>query len=437
MTYLILLGASICLFPFWEVTMLTLAFIIPMSLTYLNINFTFSFSSELIWLTPIGTALIFLTLMVTLLVLIGTYNIKNYKYIGCLSSLNLVLMMAFCVCDFLTFYVMFEVSLIPTLLLILLWGYQPERMQAGFYLMLYTVTASLPLLLLLLYLYYTVGSLNFYIIMVYYSFNNNPLMLVGLMMAFLVKLPIYTCHLWLPKAHVEAPLGGSMVLAGVLLKLGGYGLYMLINFIISKSSSLVISVIITLSLWGAVIASIICIQQVDIKALVAYSSVAHMSLVSAGILMMSNWSYTCAKMTMIAHGYTSSALFVLANLSYLKIKSRSLMFMKGLLAIFPAMAFYWFLFSCMNMAAPPTLNFIGELLIIPSMYIASYMLLILMCIIMFISAGYSLYMYMTVNHGELGLYITPSIQLKNVDYHVLTAHLLPTFILLIPQLFSV
>lgn len=207
-------------------------------------------------------------------------------------ALCLLVIMFFLSSNLIYFYIFFEVSLIPTLVLIVGWGYQPERLQAGIYIMLYTIRASLPLLVSLLVLGYLYRSFNMilvnYLSCVLILYNVNFLWFLGVIIAFLVKLPIFSVHLWLPKAHVEAPIAGSIILAGVLLKLGGYGILRLL-MVFFLNDIFISKVLIIISLWGGVITAVICVGQRDIKSLIAYSSVGHIGLMLAGVLRKFIW----------------------------------------------------------------------------------------------------------------------------------------------------
>jgi len=204
--------------------------------------------------------------------------------------LCLVLLATFRVNNFLFFYFIFEVSLIPTLILVIGWGYQPERLQAGMYLIIYTITASLPLLFSLIYIYKTSGSLYIYFNLGVFFYGNSLLGLWWLVrvIAFIVKMPIYLTHLWLPKAHVEAPVAGSIILAAILLKLGRYGL-LRISIVVIWANSFLMSMFVSISIWGACITRFICMRQNDIKSLIAYSSVGHMGLLIRGIMSNQVW----------------------------------------------------------------------------------------------------------------------------------------------------
>lgn len=199
-------------------------------------------------------------------------------------ALAVFLLLSFSGSDLMVFYIMFESTLIPIFLLILGWGYQPERIPASYYLLFYTLFASLPLLLGLLYLSSELGSMNFYLLGISRIEWGIPLV-VAMILAFLVKIPIYFGHLWLPKAHVEAPVAGSIILAGVLLKLGGYGLFRVLP-VLSLSLVAISPWVIAVRVIGGAVASLICIRETDAKSLIAYSSVAHMALVIVGLFLM-------------------------------------------------------------------------------------------------------------------------------------------------------
>nr|YP_010737988.1 NADH dehydrogenase subunit 4 [Stenischia humilis]WEQ92398.1 NADH dehydrogenase subunit 4 [Stenischia humilis] len=327
----------------------------------------------------------------------GIYKMHNFYYLFLLMVLILLLLLllTFSSMNYFMFYLFFEGSLIPTLLLILGWGYQPERLQAGMYLMFYTLFASLPLLLSIMFLYKNFYSL--FIPLVNQLELMNYMMYFFMIMAFLFKMPMYVVHLWLPKAHVEAPISGSMILAGVLLKLGGYGLLRVVPIIMKmmKFNSIMMSI----SVVGAMIVGFICLCQSDLKSLIAYSSVVHMGMALGGIFTMSNWGLGGAYILMIAHGLCSSGMFCLANISYERSGSRSLLINKGLLSFMPSMSMFWFLLSSSNMAAPPSLNLLGEIWLINSLISWSFYLMIIISVLSFISAAYSLYLFSISQHG--------------------------------------
>ncbi|YP_004934813.1 NADH dehydrogenase subunit 4 (mitochondrion) [Chironomus tepperi] len=358
----------------------------------------------------------------------GVYFSKlnfNYFLFNVIFLLFMLLLTFSCMNLFL-FYVFFESSLIPTLFLILGWGYQPERLQAGLYLLFYTLFASLPLLMALFYIMNNFYSLNFLFLK---EFNiDNFLLYLFLVFAFLVKMPMFLVHLWLPKAHVEAPVSGSMILAGVLLKLGGYGLIRIFSIIINISMKLNIFWIV-LSLVGGFLVSLICLRQIDLKSLVAYSSVAHMSLVIGGLMVLLSWGWGFSYSLMIAHGLCSSGLFYLVNLTYERLGSRSLLINKGMLSFMPSVAMWWFLLCSTNMAAPPSLNLMGEIGLINSVLGWSQISMFLLMLVSFFSAAYTLYLYSFSQHGKFNNGNYSFSFAVNREYLVLMLHWLPVNLL--------
>nr|WKU83781.1 NADH dehydrogenase subunit 4 [Aristosyrphus sp.] len=342
--------------------------------------------------------------------------------------LLLMLILSFMSMNLFMFYLFFECSLIPMLFIILGWGYQPERLQAGLYLLFYTLLVSLPLLVGIFYLYNNLNYMNFYMMM--YESYDLIILYLCMIFSFLVKMPMYLVHLWLPKAHVEAPVAGSMILAGIMLKLGGYGLLrimMLFQFLNMKFNFMFISI----SLFGGLLVSFICLRQIDLKSLIAYSSVAHMSLVLSGIFTLTGWGMNGSYMLMISHGLCSSGLFCLANISYERLNSRSLMINKGLMNFMPSMSLWWFLLCIGNMAAPPSLNLLAEIFLFNSIISWSWISMIVLMLMSFFSASYTLYLYSYTQHGKFysGIY---SFSMGYIyEYLLLFMHWLPFNLLIL------
>nr|WAP91508.1 NADH dehydrogenase subunit 4 [Grimpoteuthis sp.] len=420
----------------WEIRFWYLMMFSFLSLKYLSSE-SWGIYTYYMYIDILSSILILLSFWISGLMLLASYKSIKYNNNKMLLFSFIVLMLCmliilyFMMTSLLLFYLFFEMSLLPIVMLILGWGYQPERLQAGMYLVLYTVFASLPLLLGIL---MVGGKISSYLMDMfkYTSFNLNMgfLLLGVLLFAFLVKLPLYTMHLWLPKAHVEAPIAGSMVLAGVLLKLGGYGLVRLLN-VFSLMNLYFDELVVLVCMWGSVMTAMVCVGQSDIKSLIAYSSIGHMGLMAGGLMSKFMCGWEGGILMMVSHGLCSSGLFCMGNLLYEKINSRSLFLYGGLLNINPITSLFWFMLCVSNMGAPPFMNLISEIMLFISLYKYSYLLVMIILIMVFMSGLYNLILYVSVQFGSNMSFYNAMYSESSSEYLLILLHLIPLLLFML------
>lgn len=422
-----------------------LIFVLTFFLIKRLINFRgdFSLCEFGLYMDGLRSRLVILRIWVRILMIYSRFKIIEYNeeasfFIFFVVGLIVTLILTFFVSDYLIFYFLFEVSLIPTFLIIMGWGYQPERLQAGIYFIFYTLTASLPLLIGLVFCRNVKLGLRFLFMYSDIGFNSSLagliLSLVGII-AFLVKLPIYFAHLWLPKAHVEAPVAGSIILAGVLLKLGGYGLIR-VRIIIQPLIKFLKSYIIGLRLVGIIYVGLMCCRLNDFKALVAYSSVAHMAIVICGCLGLFNWGFEGSLLIIVGHGLSSSGLFCIVNIYYERMGSRRFFINRGLLLIFPIFSLIIFILRAANIAAPPTVNLLSEIFLMGRILYYDFFMILVFPLGSFLGAVFTIFIFSYSQHGKI-YYSSYGLNLIIFrEIHVLLIHIIPVnLIILNPFLF--
>jgi NADH:ubiquinone oxidoreductase subunit 4 (subunit M) len=374
--------------------------------------FLYVFSSCLIVVPVIGVwgfGLLdsYSSLLGILTVCVGFY-ILNYRSFGyvlkfLLGSLLILLVISFSVSKFLVFYVFFELSLVPMVIVILGWGLTPERLKAGSYILLYTLVSSTPLFFVLLQFFRVGESLMFYSSGCFCSPDSSLFgvgwFLLFFLFGFFVKVPVYGFHLWLAKAHVEAPVYGSMILAAVFLKLGLYGLIRSLD-IWNFSGLGYANYLVVFFLFGLLLAGLVCFRQVDIKSLIAYSSVQHMMLAMVSLFSYSEYSYLGILFVAVSHGFVSRALFFLFNSIYEFTGTRNLLLNRGLINIFPCFIFVWGLSLCLNSAFPPSGKYFSEIFLVSSVVKIWFMVPFFVVLSVFVSGLFSLYLYTVTSHGK-------------------------------------
>nr|YP_010449177.1 NADH dehydrogenase subunit 4 [Bothriometopus macrocnemis]ABW20533.1 NADH dehydrogenase subunit 4 [Bothriometopus macrocnemis]UTT72556.1 NADH dehydrogenase subunit 4 [Bothriometopus macrocnemis] len=325
-------------------------------------------------------------------------NLKFSSQSKLMISAGVVIYLFFSTSSIIVMYSMFELSLIPILYIIYSQGLNPERIRAGMFLLIYTVMASIPLLYSLISISPKIYSLNMPLLS--YSFEFSSFMAIGITLAFLVKMPLFLFHSWLPKAHVEAPVEGSVFLAAVMLKMGSFGLIKMMSIISWKSNALFPLMIISLSLIGSIMSAVMILFTDDLKKMVALSSVSHMNFSIASIFLNKIISFKACMIVMISHGLSSMGLFFFVTDVYKSVGSRSLAITKGLVSKSSFMTILSLLLWMGAMGLPPMISFKGEFFSISTLLSLSMLTLIFIFLFMIISSSYSMMCFIYLAHSS-------------------------------------
>ena len=366
--------------------------------------FSYLFYYEL-YLDNLSLSFIVLTTFLIPITLgLGLINIKYRlkEYLIYFFLIEVLLINFFLVTNLLFFYIYFEAVLIPMFLIILIWGSRKRKIHASFLFFFFTLVGSLFMILGILWLYLYIGELNIQILQYIILSKEHQLILWFLFfVAFAVKVPIYPVHSWLPEAHVEAPTGGSIILAGVLLKLGLYGMLRVLIVLFPIANIYYTPLVITLSFISVIFISIIILQQIDLKKIIAYSSIAHMNFAVIGIFSNNIYGIEGSIFTMLSHGLISSMLFFCIGVLYDRYGERNLLYYSNIAQIMPYFSFF-FLFSIIaNLGMPGTSSFVGEFLLLLSLSFKSTFLLFIMSFSLFLTTMYCIWLFNRICFGYM------------------------------------
>ena len=394
-------------------------------------------SWEIMWgnnINTLGMTLIILTIYLMIVCVIMSINTLKFNiklFLIILMVLNLILISVFLVRDILSFYILFESTLIPVFIIVLLWGSRLEKLRAAYYLLFFTLSSSLLMLISIIKLYIVSGSLKIeYLSSINLPMNIQKWGFIGFAIAMGVKIPLIPFHIWLPQAHVEAPLVGSILLAGILLKLGGYGFIFFILPIFPQGFYYFSPVLQTLSLIAIVYGGLTTLRQSDMKRLIAYSSVSHMGFATYALFSeISELGVSSSFIIFIAHGLISPALFIIVSIIYDRFGSRIIKYYKGIGLIMPLLNVITFIVVLGSIAFPISLNFIGELLIIITASSISIISAIIISIGGIIGLKYSLYFYERIFLGSFSSYLKNGRDLNKVELMSLIMLITPVIIL--------
>jgi proton-translocating NADH-quinone oxidoreductase chain M len=372
-------------------------------LPLLNLNVT-------IGIDGISMIFIILTTLLVPLCLLASWNSINYnlkEFLIAFLLLDVLLIGSFCALDLLIFYVLFESTLIPMFLIIGVWGSRERKILASYYFFIYTLFGSILMLLSIIYIIFNVGSTNYEILVAYSFFPyEQKIMWITFFLAFASKVPMIPVHLWLPEAHVEAPTAGSVILAGVLLKLGTYGFIRFTLPIFPEACFYFTPLVYSIASVGIIYTSFTAIRQTDFKRIIAYTSIAHMNLVILGIFSYTVIGLEGAIFQSLSHGFVASGLFLVIGVVYDRYHTRIVQYYGGLVLIMPIYVIIFLFFTLANISFPGTSSFVGEFLILVGSFKVNTTVTFLGAIGTIIGGCYSLWLFNRIAYGNLKIQYT-------------------------------
>ncbi|HEV7833691.1 MAG TPA: NADH-quinone oxidoreductase subunit M [Caballeronia sp.] len=396
-------------------SILGLVVTIPLITGFDNSSAALQFEEKAVWIDRFNISyhlgvdglsmwFVVLTALITVITIISAWEVITVRvaqYLAAFLILSGLMIGVFSTADGMLFYVFFEATLIPMYIIIGVWG-GANRVYAAFKFFLYTLMGSLLMLIALLYLYtqtHTFDIATWHALKI--GFTPQILLFIAFFLAFAVKVPMWPVHTWLPDAHVEAPTGGSVVLAAIMLKLGAYGFIRFSLPIAPDASHFLAPVVITLSLIAVIYIGFVALVQEDMKKLVAYSSIAHMGFVTLGFFIFSTLGMEGAIIQMISHGFVSGAMFLCIGVLYDRMHSRRIADYGGVVNVMPKFAAFAMLFAMANCGLPGTSGFVGEFMVILAAVKFNFWIGFLATFTLVLGAGYTLWMYKRVHFGAV------------------------------------
>lgn len=377
---------------------------------------SFQFVKTLIWIPVLNLNVtlgvdgisIFFILLTTLLIplcLLTSWSSINFnlkEFLVAFLFLDFLLIGSFCVLEIFLFYVFFESTLIPMFLIIGIWGSRERKILAAYYFFMYTLFGSILMLVSILYIFYQTGTTNYEILICYnFSLYEEKLLWLTFFLAFASKVPMLPVHLWLPEAHVEAPTAGSVILAGVLLKLGTYGFIRFTLPILPHACFYFTPLVYTVAAVGAVYTSFTAIRQTDFKRIIAYTSIAHMNLVILGIFSYNTVGLEGAILQSLSHGFVASGLFLVIGVVYDRYRTRIIQYYGGLASVMPLYVIVFLFFTLANISFPGTSSFVGEFLILIGSFKVNKTITFLGATSIVVGSVYSLWLFNRISYGNL------------------------------------
>jgi len=397
---------SIILWILFDNNSIDYQFMVKISLIeYLNLSYY-------IGIDGISLVFLLLTTFLTPICILSSWNsikvhIKEYAIMFLL--LESLMMHIFCIMDILLFYIFFESVLIPMFLIIGIWGARERKIHAAFQFFLYTLFGSVLMLLALLVIYFETGTTDFSVLLLTeFKYYFQLLLWLGFFISFAVKVPMVPVHIWLPEAHVEAPTTGSVIPAGILLKLGTYGFIRFSLTLFPDACVYFMPLVYILSIVAIIYTSLTTLRQIDLKKIIAYSSVAHMNYVTLGIFALSIESLEGAIILMLSHGFVSSALFLCIGILYDRHHTRIINYYSGITLTMPIFSSMLLFFTLANISLPLTSSFIGEFLILMAVFQNNTSASVIAALGTILGAAYAIWLYNRIAFGNINInYINP------------------------------
>ena len=413
---------------------------------------SFQFVSKLLWIPFLnfnfslgidGISLFFIlltTLLIFLCILISWTSVKvNIKeFLIAFLVMEFFLIGVFSILDLLLFYIFFESVLIPMYLIVGVWGSRERKIRAAYFFFLYTLLGSVLMLLSILYIYYQVGTTDYEVLLTFvFSTTEQKFLWLSFFGSFATKVPMVPAHLWLPEAHVEAPTAGSVILAGVLLKLGTYGFLRFSFPLFPEASFFFAPIVYLLSIVGIVYTSFTAIRQTDFKRIIAYTSVAHMNLVMVGLFSFNVVGLEGAILQSLSHGFVASALFLIIGVVYERHHTRMVKYYGGLVHTMPLYTFIFLFFTMSNIGLPGTGSFVGEFLILAGSFKTNTSATFISATGMIIGGCYSLWLFNRISYGNLKIqYVKDYIDINKREAFAFLPLIIGTLVIgLYPEVF--
>ena len=401
---------------------------------FLNLNFSLGIDGISLFFILLTTLLIFLCILISW-TSVDT-NIK--EFLIAFLVMEFFLIGVFSILDLLLFYIFFESVLIPMYLIVGVWGSRERKIRAAYFFFLYTLLGSVLMLLSILYIYYQAGTTDYEVLLTFiFSKTEQKFLWLSFFSSFATKVPMVPVHLWLPEAHVEAPTAGSVILAGVLLKLGTYG-FLRFSFPLFPEASFYFAPIVYLfSIVGIVYTSFTAIRQTDFKRIIAYTSVAHMNLVMVGLFSFNTIGLEGAILQSLSHGFVASALFLIIGIVYERHHTRMVKYYGGLVHTMPLYTFIFLLFTMSNIGLPGTGSFVGEFLILAGSFKTNTSATFISATGMIIGGCYSLWLFNRISYGNVKIqYLKDYIDINKREMFIFLPLILGTITIgLYPEIF--